>query len=184
MKSGPVRYLLVLVGFGVLVVLLAAGLRHDPRQLPSALIGQRAPNFDLPRLAEPGAPGERLSADALRGQVWILNVWASWCESCRDEHRTLEQLAGRHVVPVYGLDYKDDPANARQWLADAGNPYTASLVDRDGQTGIDFGVYGVPETFVVDRAGVIRYRHAGPLTNALVDSTILPLVQTLQQDPS
>jgi len=180
MKHGPLRYLLVLVGFGALVALLAAGLRQDPRQLPSALIGRAAPDFDLPRLAN---PAERISADTLRGKVWILNVWASWCESCRDEHSTLVTLAGRHVVPVYGLDYKDDPANARQWLADAGNPYVASLVDRDGQTGIDFGVYGVPETFVIDRAGVIRYRHAGPLTTALLDQTILPLVDTLQRSP-
>lgn len=179
------RYLIALAVFGVIVVLLAAGLRHDPRQLPSALIGRDAPGFDLPRLNAPGEHDrhdrQRLTSAALRGQVWILNVWASWCDSCRDEHRTLVALAQRRLAPVYGLDYKDDPADARQWLAAAGNPYVASLVDRDGRTGIDFGVYGVPETFVIDRAGVIRYRHAGPLTDAVLDATIVPLVTRLQR---
>ncbi|WP_153101905.1 DsbE family thiol:disulfide interchange protein [Paraburkholderia hayleyella] len=171
------RFLLPLLAFVVLLGLLAAGLKHDPRKLPSALLGQPAPSFDLPLLH---APGQRLASDTLRGQVWLLNVWASWCTSCREEHPLLLELAARHVVPVYGLNYKDESAPALQWLALAGDPYTASLVDRNGQTGIDYGVYGVPETFVIDRAGRVRYRHAGPLTRATLDEVILPLVRQLQ----
>lgn len=173
------RALLPLAAFFVLLALLAAGLRHDPRQLPSALIGLPAPAFDLRRLQ---APGERVSSSALRGQVWILNVWASWCEPCRDEQPVLVDLAARRIAPVYGLNYKDEPGPALQWLAEAGDPYTASLVDRSGQTGIDYGVYGVPETFVIDRMGIVRYRQAGPLTAASLDGVILPLVRKLQHE--
>lgn len=173
------RFLLPLVGFAVLTALLAAGLTRDPRVLPSALIGKPAPAFDLPQLQ---ASGERLSSDALRGQVWILNVWASWCESCRDEHALLVDLSRRRVVPLYGLNYKDDRRAALGWLAGAGNPYTASIVDRSGQTGIDYGVYGVPETFVIDRSGHVRYRQAGPLTREVLDGVIVPLVGNLQRE--
>ncbi|ABE36282.1 periplasmic thiol:disulfide oxidoreductase, DsbE subfamily protein [Paraburkholderia xenovorans LB400] len=173
------RVFVPLIGFAVLVAVLAAGLRHDPRRLPSALIGQPAPSFDLPGL---GATDKRVSPQVLRGQVWILNVWASWCESCRDEHPLLVDLAARRIAPVYGMDYKDERAPALQWLAEAGDPYTASFVDHSGQTGIDYGVYGVPETFVIDRAGIIRYRHAGPLTRQSLDGVILPLVRQLQHE--
>jgi cytochrome c biogenesis protein CcmG/thiol:disulfide interchange protein DsbE len=173
------RALIPLAAFLVLLALLAAGLRHDPRQLPSALIGRPAPTFDLPRLA---ASGERVSSGSLRGQVWVLNVWASWCEPCRDEQPVLVDLAARRIAPVYGLNYKDDPQPAQQWLAEAGDPYTASLVDRSGQTGIDYGVYGVPETFVIDRAGIVRYRQAGPLTAASLDGVIVPLLRKLQRE--
>ncbi|CAB3778987.1 Thiol:disulfide interchange protein DsbE [Paraburkholderia caffeinitolerans] len=173
------RFLIPLIVLAALLALLTAGLRHDPRRLPSALIGKPAPEFDLPRLHE---PAQRLSTQHLRGQVWIMNVWASWCESCRDEHPLLVDLARQHIAPVLGLNYKDDRQNALQWLADAGDPYTSSIVDRTGQTAIDFGVYGVPETFVVDRAGVVRYREAGPLTRARIDGEILPLVRKLQSE--
>ncbi|CAG4902428.1 DsbE family thiol:disulfide interchange protein [Paraburkholderia gardini] len=171
------RFLAPLIVFAVLGVFLAAALSHDPRRLPSALIGKPAPAFDLPQLQTSGA---RLSPAALRGQVWILNVWASWCESCRDEHALLVEFARRKVVPIYGLNYKDERGAALEWISRAGNPYVASLVDRTGQVGIDYGVYGVPETFVIDRHGVIRYRHAGPLSEVSLDSTILPLVRQLQ----
>jgi cytochrome c biogenesis protein CcmG, thiol:disulfide interchange protein DsbE len=173
------RFLLPLIVFAALVALLASGLRHDPRKLPSALIGQPAPAFDLPRL---DASERTVSSASLRGQVWILNVWASWCEACRDEHALLMDFATRGNAPIYGLNYRDERAPALQWLADAGNPYLMTLMDRDGRTGIDFGVYGVPETFVIDRAGVVRYRLAGPLTRKTLDTVILPLVGQLQQE--
>jgi cytochrome c biogenesis protein CcmG/thiol:disulfide interchange protein DsbE len=171
------RFLAPLIVFAALSFFLAAALSHDPRRLPSALIGKPAPAFDLPQLQTAGA---RLSPATLRGQVWVLNVWASWCQSCRDEHALLVELARRNVAPIYGLDYKDEPEAALEWISRAGNPYVASIVDRTGQTGINYGVYGVPETFVIDKHGVIRYRHAGPLSAASLDSKILPLVQQLQ----
>lgn len=173
------RFLIPLFVLAALLALLAAGLRHDPRRLPSVLIGKPAPEFDLPRLDE---PAQRLSTESLRGQVWILNVWASWCESCRDEHPLLVELSRHRIAPVLGLNYKDERQSALQWLADAGDPYTSSIVDRSGQTAIDYGVYGVPETFVVDRAGIVRYREAGPLTRARIDGVILPLVRKLQHE--
>ncbi len=138
------RCLIPLMMLVVIVVLLAAGLRHDPRSLPSALIGKTAPSFDLPRLD--GAQ-RTLSARSMRGQVWVLNVWASWCEACRDEHPVLMSFAAGGAAPVLGLDYRDDRESALQWLEQAGDPYIASMFDRDGSTGIDYGVYGMPETF-------------------------------------
>ncbi|SAK95930.1 Thiol-disulfide isomerase/thioredoxin-like protein [Caballeronia calidae] len=173
------RFLIPLVVFGLLVAVLAAGLRHDPRRLPSALIGKPAPAFDLPKL---DASSQTMSSEALRGQVWILNVWASWCEACRDEHPVLMDFAASGAAPVYGLNFQDDREPALQWLETAGDPYVTSFVDRDGRTGIDYGVYGVPETFVIDRAGVVRYRQAGPLTRASLDRVILPLIGKLQKE--
>lgn len=172
------RFLIPLLVLVPLVALLAAGLRNDPRRLPSALIGKPAPAFELPRL---DAAHRTMSSRSMRGQVWVLNVWASWCESCRDEHPVLMKLAGSGVAPVYGLNYEDEREPALRWLEEAGNPYVLSLVDRDGRTGIDYGVYGVPETFVIDRAGVVRYRQAGPLTRTSLDEVILPLVGKLQK---
>ncbi|WP_277189073.1 DsbE family thiol:disulfide interchange protein [Caballeronia sp. BR00000012568055] len=173
------RFLIPIIVMAALVALLAAGLRHDPRRLPSALIGKPAPAFELPRL---DAAHTTISSRAMHGQVWVLNVWASWCEACRDEHPLLMKFAAKGIAPVYGLDYQDDAEPALQWLAQAGNPYRATLVDRDGRTGIDYGVYGVPETFVIDRGGVVRYRQAGPLTQASLDTVILPLVARLQRE--
>jgi cytochrome c biogenesis protein CcmG/thiol:disulfide interchange protein DsbE len=175
------RFLLPLLVFGCLSGVLAASLTHDPRRLPSALIGKTAPPFDLPRL---DAPDHALSPDALRGQVWVMNVWASWCESCRNENSLLVALARRNIAPVYGLDYKDEPDAALQWLKQEGNPYIASVSDVSGAVGIDYGVYGVPETFVIDRLGVVRYKRAGPLTQAELDTQILPLVRRLQREPA
>lgn len=175
------RFLLPLILFAGLSAVLAASLSNDPRRLPSTFIGKQAPAFDLPRL---DAADRRLSPEALRGQVWVMNVWASWCESCRDEQPALVALAAKNVVPIYGLDYKDEPDAARQWLRQAGDPYIASMIDRSGQTGIDYGVYGVPETFVVDRRGVIRFKRSGPLTQAALDTQILPLVRSLQREDS
>ena len=115
----------------------------------------------------------------MRGQVWLLNVWASWCSGCREEHPVLVEFAKTRAVPIYGLDYKDQPDDARRLLDSMGNPYIASVSDLDGRTGIEFGVYGVPETFVIDKAGVIRYKQIGPITPKVLHDTILPLVKKL-----
>lgn len=173
----PLRWLLPLAVFAIIAGFLYAGLFRDPREVPSPLIGKAAPAFSL---AELHAPGRRLSPADLHGQVWLLNVWASWCVSCREEHPLLVALAKAGIVPIIGLDYKDNADDGRAWLTDNGDPYRTSVMDTDGRTGIDWGVYGVPETFVVDRAGVIRYKQIGPLTEDALRKTILPLVRKLQ----
>jgi len=172
------RFLLPLAVFLALAVALAAGLRHDPRELPSALVGRPAPAFVLPVL---GSEGRKLALDDMRGKVWLLNVWASWCTACRAEHPLLVAFAARSQVPLYGLNYKDDGNAAREWLQRMGNPYTASLVDADGHVGIDFGVYGVPETFVIDKAGIVRYRQVGPVTPEVLERKLIPLLETLEK---
>src|SRR6202165_512856 len=172
------RWSLPLLIFVVLVAFLWVGLGRDPREVPSPLLGKPAPPFKLSLLHE---AGKTLSNDDLKGTVWMLNVWASWCVSCRVEHPLLVQLAKAKVVPVYGLDYKDKPDDGRAWLAQNGDPYTASMVDRDGRVGIDYGVYGVPETFVIDKAGIVRYKQIGPLTVEALKQKILPLVRELQK---
>jgi cytochrome c biogenesis protein CcmG/thiol:disulfide interchange protein DsbE len=172
------RWSIPLVLFAVLVVFLWVGLGRDPREVPSPLIGKPAPEFKLVQLHD---EGKTLAAGDLKGNVWLLNVWASWCVSCRVEHPLLLQLARTNVVPVYGLDYKDKPADALAWLAQHGDPYRVSIVDGDGKVGIDYGVYGVPETFLIDKAGVVRYKQIGPLTVEALQQKILPLVRQLQQ---
>jgi cytochrome c biogenesis protein CcmG/thiol:disulfide interchange protein DsbE len=170
-----------LIPFAIFIILagfLAVGLKLNPREVPSPLIGKPAPAFTLPLLSD---SAKTLSPADLRGQVWLLNVWASWCASCRQEHEILLDLARRGVAPVYGLDYKDQPDAARAWLARLGNPYTAVIVDAEGRTGIDYGVYGVPETYVIDKQGVIRHKHTGPLTAQSVKEKILPLIGELQR---
>jgi cytochrome c biogenesis protein CcmG/thiol:disulfide interchange protein DsbE len=173
-----VRWSIPLAIFIVLLAFLWVGLGRDPREVPSPLIGKPAPAFSLSQLHE---PSQALSNSDLKGKVWLLNVWASWCVSCREEHPLLMQLAASKIVPIYGLDYKDDPGAGKDWLAQNGNPYTTSIVDRDGRVGIDYGVYGVPETFVVDKAGVIRYKQIGPLSIEALQQKILPLVKELQK---
>jgi len=171
-----VRYL---VPMGILLVLLyflRAGLSLNPKEVPSPLIGKPAPEFSLPRLDQ---PEQRISRADMVGQVWVLNVWASWCVACRQEHPLLVQYAKQSKVPIYGLNYKDERAAGMKWLADFGNPYTASISYRDGRVGIDFGVYGVPETFVIDRQGIIRYKQIGPLTPEVLRDTIEPLLKQL-----
>ncbi|HEY6898168.1 MAG TPA: DsbE family thiol:disulfide interchange protein [Rhodocyclaceae bacterium] len=170
------RFILPLVVLAVLVGFLAVGLRLNPREVPSPLIGRAAPQFKLPQLHVEQA---NFSPADLRGKVWLFNVWASWCVSCRQEHPVLVEFAKRGVVPVVGLDYKDERGAGLAWLQEHGDPYTLSVMDKDGRVGIDFGVYGVPETFVIDKAGVIRYKHTGPLTQAALDQTIVPLLKEL-----
>lgn len=172
------RFLLPLAVFLVLAVALAAGLRHDPRELPSPLVGKPAPAFVLPVLEQ---DGHKLGAADLRGKVWLLNVWASWCTACRAEHPVLVDFAARSQVPLYGLNYKDHDDAARDWLRRMGNPYAASLVDADGRVGIDFGVYGVPETFVIDRNGVVRYKQVGPVTQEVLEHKLIPLLESLEK---
>jgi cytochrome c biogenesis protein CcmG/thiol:disulfide interchange protein DsbE len=174
MKS--LKFIIPLALFGVLVFFLWRGLSLNPREVPSPLVGKPAPAFALPTLAD----GTTLKREDLLGKVWVLNVWASWCAPCREEHPLVIAFAKRSGVPVYGLNYKDKPVAATQWLQQLGNPYAATLVDADGKAGIDWGVYGVPETFVIDKTGVIRYKHIGPLTEEAVRTRLEPLVKELQ----
>ena len=173
----PWRFLLPLAAFLVLAVFLGVGLKLDPREVPSPLIGKPAPSFALTRLDQAQTT---LRKEDYLGQVWILNVWASWCGACRDEHPVLVDFAARKVVPLVGLNYKDTRAEGLAWLARMGDPYVASLFDADGKVGIDFGVYGVPETFVIDRQGVIRLKHIGPVTPQVLRERIEPLLKELQ----
>jgi cytochrome c biogenesis protein CcmG/thiol:disulfide interchange protein DsbE len=170
------KFLLPLAAFLVLVVFLAVGLNRDPREVPSPLVGKPAPAFDLPQLA---APDKRFATKDMQGKVWLLNVWASWCVSCRQEHPLLVELGKSGIVPIVGLNYKDQRADGLGWLKQHGDPYTLSAFDGDGRVGIDYGVYGVPETYVIDKAGVIRYKQIGPVTPEALEKKILPLVKEL-----
>ena len=175
MKS--LRFILPLLIFVVLLGFLWVGLKLNPREVPSPLIGKPAPPFQLSRLDD---PVKTVSQADMRGQVWLLNVWASWCVSCMEEHPVLVELSRDGVVPIYGLNYKDTRAAALGWLGKHGNPYTLSITDPDGKVGIDYGVYGVPETYVIDKAGVIRFKKIGPVTKQTLSEQILPLVKRLQ----
>lgn len=169
-------YLIPLAVFIAMLVFLGVGLKLDPHEVPSPLIDKPAPAFRLQTLE---SPSRLLSSEEMRGQVWLLNVWASWCSGCREEHPVLVEFAKTRAVPIYGLDYKDQPDDARRLLDSMGNPYVASVSDLDGRTGIEFGVYGVPETFVIDKTGIIRYKQIGPITPKVLHDTILPLVKKL-----
>lgn len=171
------RYLIPLGVFGLLVVFLGVGLIMDPSKVPSPLIDKAAPEFELPQLHD---AGKTLSKRDMLGQVWMFNVWASWCVSCRQEHPLLLELARRGTVPIYGLNYKDKRKEAIQWLRDLGNPYVKSAHDIEGRVGMDYGVYGVPETYVIDKEGVIRYKQIGPISPEALENKILPLVRELQ----
>ncbi len=170
------RYLIPLAVFFVLVGFFAVGLGLNPREVPSPLIDKPAPEFALPQL---DAPAQTIRRADLLGKVWMLNVWASWCEACREEHPYLVEFAKLKALPIYGLDYKDQRDPAQDWLAQRGNPYDASLFDASGRTGIDFGVYGVPETFIIDKQGVIRFKQIGPLTPDVLQDKVLPLLRKL-----
>ena len=172
------RFLLPLALFVGLVIFLAIGLRRDPHEVPSPLINKPAPAFQLPQLHE---QAKTFSPQEMRGKVWLLNVWASWCISCREEHPVLLALARSGEVPLYGLNYKDQRKDAIAWLDELGNPYLLSAADLDGRVGIDYGVYGAPETYLIDRDGVIRFKHIGPLTPAVLQNQLLPLVRNLNK---
>lgn len=171
------KFLIPLLLFVILVGFLAVGLNRDPHEVPSPLIGKQAPAFELPQLTD---PQKTFSPESMKGKVWILNVWASWCVACREEHPVLVELGKLQVAPIIGLDYKDKRDDAMAMLARQGNPYVLSAFDANGRVGIDYGVYGVPETYVIDKAGVIRFKHIGPITMELLNKKIIPLVGELK----
>jgi cytochrome c biogenesis protein CcmG/thiol:disulfide interchange protein DsbE len=170
------RFLVPLALFLALAAMLAAGLRRDPRALPSPLVGKPAPSFQAARVGGAGAP---FAPGQLAGKVWLLNVWASWCVSCRAEHPLLMEFAANGGVPVVGLNYKDPAGDGARWLRAHGDPYLLSAFDPDGRIGMDYGVYGVPETFVIDARGVVRMRLAGPLTRDILERRVAPLIKEL-----
>lgn len=198
--SRHLRFLIPLVVFGVLVAFLGKGLFLNPSLVPSPLIDKAAPVFELSRLDN--AAG-RFSSQDMLGKVWLLNVWASWCVACRQEHHDLVAFAGQNIAPIVGLNHKElrgdgsiDSAQfegmthdeelsyarqrANEWLGQLGNPYLLTIFDLDGRVGIDFGVYGVPETFVIDKQGIIRYKQIGPVSKEVLKDEIIPLVKKLQ----
>ena len=172
-----IRYLAPLALFLALAGLLYKGLSLDPRKVPSPLIDKPAPAFSLKRLKQPEAT---LGTEDMKGKVSLFNVWATWCVACRSEHPVLMQLAESGKVAIYGLNYKDDREKAKSWLLRYGDPYIANAFDSDGRVGIDWGVYGTPETFIVDQQGIIRHKHIGPLTVDVLRDEILPLVEKLE----
>jgi cytochrome c biogenesis protein CcmG/thiol:disulfide interchange protein DsbE len=173
------RILVVLGVFALLVAVLATGLRLNPREVPSPLIGKPAPAFELPLLQQ---NGKTFAAKQMLGKVWLLNVWASWCEPCLQEHPVITTLAKTLPAPVVGLNYKDARENALPWLARHGDPFLLSVFDGSGRIGIDYGVYGVPETYVIDKKGVIRYKRIGPVTPEIAAQKIEPLVKDLVRE--
>jgi cytochrome c biogenesis protein CcmG/thiol:disulfide interchange protein DsbE len=172
------KFLIPLALFGVLVAFLVVGLQRDPSVIPSPLVNKAAPAFSVPQLI---LADQSFAPADMKGKVWMLNVWASWCVACRVEHPLLVQLARSRVVPVIGLDYKDKRGDALGFLSRHGDPYNLSAFDADGRVGIDYGVYGVPETFVIDKQGLIRHKQIGPITAEALEKTILPLIAELQK---
>lgn len=179
-RAGAGRYVFVIpvLAFAGMAVAFAIGLTLDPSKVPSVLIGKPVPDFQLPPVQ---GRTEGLSGDDLKGEVSLVNVFASWCVECRVEHPLLMRLAAEGDIPIHGLNYKDKPDDAANWLDTLGDPYTRTGADRDGRVAIEWGVYGVPETFVVDRTGTIAYKHIGALSPETLEQTILPLVEKLRQ---
>ena len=173
------KLLLPFGSFVIIVVFLASGLNNNPGEIPSPFIDKAAPTFSVPDLLHSQNP---ISEKTMEGDVWIFNVWASWCAACLDEHPLLMQLAQENLVNIVGLNYKDTETEARSWLQKFGNPYTHIAYDESGDVGIDYGVYGVPETFVIDKAGTIKLKHIGPVTRKDLVDHIIPLVKALKQD--
>ncbi|MGV6851995.1 MAG: DsbE family thiol:disulfide interchange protein [bacterium] len=172
---------IVLMVFAGLWVALYSGLNNDPRKLPSVLIDKPAPDFNLTVV---GNATKRMSKAELLGQVYILNVWASWCIACRAEHPVLIEYSKNTIAPIYGLNYRDEPQNAERWLAQFGDPYILSMADLDARTGIDFGVYGAPETFIIDKKGIIRYKFIGPLSLDVLRNEMEPIIRQLNSEAS
>jgi cytochrome c biogenesis protein CcmG/thiol:disulfide interchange protein DsbE len=170
------KFAIPLVLFGALVAFFAVGLTRDPREVPSPFIGKPAPAFQLAQLH---VADKVFTPEEMKGRVWMLNVWASWCVSCRVEHPLLVEMAKQKVVPIVGLNYKDKREDGIAWLSRFGNPYVLSAYDAEGKVGIDYGVYGVPETFVIDKQGVIRHKQIGPITPEALEKTIMPLIRQL-----
>lgn len=172
-------YVLPIVVLGALIAVFWRGLYLNPRILPSPLIGKSVPQFSLPRLHD---PQQAFTQQEFLGKISLLNVWATWCVACRDEQQTLMTFAKQNVVPIYGLDYKDDRPSALAWLMQRGNPYTAVAFDASGNVAINWGVYGAPETFLIDQHGIIRYKYIGPLTPDVIQKDLLPRIQALRRE--
>jgi cytochrome c biogenesis protein CcmG/thiol:disulfide interchange protein DsbE len=172
------RFALPIFILAALVAVLVVGLKRDPTLVPSPLIGKPAPEFSLPRLDD---PGQLLSKADLLGDVSLVNVWATWCGGCRQEHPFLVNLARTGGVRIYGLNWKDDVELARQWLDQLGNPYAATGVDPNGRSAIDWGVYGAPETFLLDAAGIVLYKHIAPLTTDVWETEFVPRIRKARE---
>ena len=170
--------LLPLVLFIALVGFLLIGLRRDPHEVPSPLINKSAPDFKLGQLRE---PNKQFSPQEMRGKVWVLNFWGTWCVACREEHPLLIEYSKAGAIPIYGVDYKDDRAAAMQMLEEEGNPYTLTVSDPDGRVSIDYGVYGAPESYLIDRNGVIRFKQIGPITEEVWQKEFLPRARQMSQ---
>jgi cytochrome c biogenesis protein CcmG, thiol:disulfide interchange protein DsbE len=177
-RAGRLRYLVPITVFTALVIAFAGALNRDPRTIPSALIDKPVPEFALPPVK---GRTLGLSSTDLVGEVSLVNVFASWCVACREEHPMFMQLKAESVVRIHGLNYKDHPDNAARWLNTLGDPYTRTGADRHGRVSIDWGVYGVPETFVISKDGRIAHKHIGPLTPEALENTVLPLIRRLRQ---
>jgi len=177
-KRPRLAYLVPLLAFMALALILGIGLTLDPRKVPSPLIGKPVPEFSLPPVK--GRTVGLASAN-LKGEVSLVNVFASWCVACREEHPVFMDLRKRGVVPIHGLNYKDKPDDAARWLDELGDPYTRTGADIDGRVAIDWGVYGVPETFLVDRDGRIAYKHIGPVTPRIMSEKLMPLIEQLRR---
>jgi len=171
------RFILPFVIFMIVAIFLFVGLGLNPHEVPSPLVGKPAPAFSLPQLHE---PDKQFSLQDMKGKVWLFNVWASWCTACEYEHPLFMELSRRNLVPLYGMDYKDKREDGMAWLQQHGNPYTLVVSDAEGRVGIDYGVYGVPETYLIDKQGVIQYKHIGVVTEKDLSEKILPLVKELQ----
>ena len=171
------RFVIPVAIFALIAWFLLKGLGKDPREIPSPLVGKAAPAFALPVL---DSPGTEWTPEQMRGKVWLLNVWGSWCAGCKVEHPLLNELAKAGTVPIVGLAWKDKPENSAAWLAKFGNPYEVVVSDLAGRVAIDYGVYGAPETFLIDKAGVVRHKHVGPLTPEALRDRVMPLVRQLQ----
>ena len=171
------RFILPFIVFMIMAAFLYVGLSLDPHEVPSPLVGKAAPAFTLPQLHE---PSQQFSTQDMKGKVWLLNVWASWCTACRDEHPVLMGLSRQNIVPIYGMDYKDKREDGAAWLRKHGNPYALVVSDMEGRVGIDYGVYGVPETYLIDKQGIIQYKQIGAVTPEILDEKILPLIKELQ----
>ena len=167
------------MAFLVMVIFLGIGLKLDPHEVPSPLINKPAPAFTLPQLHE---PQKTFSPADMKGKVWLLNVWASWCVSCRQEHVYLTEFARDSSMNLMGLNYKDEPVAAMQWLERLGNPYKISISDIDGMAGLDWGVYGVPETFIIDKKGIVRHKQTGPVDPTILQTIIMPLIEQLNRE--
>ena len=174
------KFLIPLLVFAGISWFLLKGLSRDPREIPSPLVGKPAPAVSLPRLDDPSAPP--WTTESMRGRVWVLNVWGSWCAGCKVEHPVLDAFAKLGLAPMVGMAWKDRPEDSRDWLAKLGDPYAVNVMDRDGRAAIDWGVYGAPETFVVDKAGVVRDKIIGSLTPEAMTGRLVPLVRRLQAE--